>query len=166
MQTVFTGVLVAVLLLQCLVFIGIYRSIRQLSVNLDRLGKDLLREIESISKKVDGGLAEIKAMGEGLKPIKDMLSDTASIVYHRVVELDGLLAEITRSARLGVVRVQDAIESASRRTEETLKFLQNSVLTPLSEIAAVTQGIRAAINLLRRRKKPSTNSLQDEEMFI
>jgi methyl-accepting chemotaxis protein len=167
MLTVFTGVLAAVLLVQSLVFIGIYKSIRQLAANLDRLGKDLLREIEGVSKKVDEGLTTIKAMGEGLKPIKDKLSETTSIVYNRVADLDLFLAEVTRSARLGMLRIQDTIDSASRRAEETLKILHDNILAPLNEITAITQGVRAGLNILfRRRRNPSSTSLQDEEMFI
>jgi hypothetical protein len=167
MLTVFTGVLAAALLVQSLVFIGIYKSIRQLAANLGRLGNDLLREVELISKKVDDGLTSIKAMGEGLKPIKDRLNETTLIVYKRVAELDVFLDEITRSARLGMLRIQDTIESASRRTEETLNILHNGILAPLNEITAITQGIRVGLNFLfRRRRNPSSTSLQDEEMFI
>lgn len=167
MLTIFTGVLAAALLVQSLVFIGIYKSIRQLAANLDRLGKDLLREVESVSKKVDEGLTSIKAMGEGLKPIKDRLSETTSIVYKRVAELDVFLAEVTHSARLGMLRIQDTIDSATRRTEETLRILHNSILAPLNEITAITQGVRAGLDILfRRRRNPSSTSLQDEEMFI
>jgi hypothetical protein len=165
--TIFTGVLAVAVLIQSFLFFGIYRSIRQMTSWMDGLGKDLLRNVEVISGRVDEGLATIKGMAEGLKPIREKLTATTDIVHRRVTELDAFLAEATSTARLEILRVQDTIKSASQKAEQTMELLHNGILAPLNEINALSRAIRVGLDVLfRRRKKPSSTSPQDEEMFI
>ena len=165
--TIFTGVLALAVLIQTLLFFGIYRTIRQLTSKMDGLGKDLIKNVEAISGKVEEGLATIKGIAEGIKPIRDRVAATTDIVHRRVMELDAFLDEATRTARLEILRVQDMIEQASQKVEETLELLRRGILTPLNEINAISRAIRVGIDVLfRRRKGPSSTSPQDEEMFI
>lgn len=165
--TIFTGVLAIAVLMQTLLFFGIYRSVRQITVWMDGLGKDLLRNVAVISSKVDEGMAVIKGVGEGLKPITAKLSDTSEIVHRRVVDLDAFLSETTNAARLEILRVQSMIQSAAQRADETLELLHNSIVAPINEINAITRAIRVGFNMLfRGRKNLSGSSAHDEEMFI
>jgi len=164
---VFTGILAVAVLMQSFIFFGIYRSIRQMTVWMDGLGKDLLRNVEVISAKVDESLATIRSIAEGIKPIKEKLADTTEIVHRRVTDLDDFLSEATRAARLEILRIQDIIHTATHRASETMELLHTSILAPLSEISAITRAIRVGIDVLfRRRKNLSGTSAQDEEMFI
>ena len=165
--TIFTGVLAAAVLMQTLLFFGMYLSIRKMTGWMEGLGKDLLRNIEIVSAKVDEGLKTIKGIADGLKPIQEKVTATTDIVFRRVTELDAFLAEATSTARLEILRVQDTIESATQKAEQTLELLQNSIMVPINEISAISRGIRVGLDVLfRRRKNPSGTSPQDEEMFI
>jgi hypothetical protein len=164
---IFTGVLAVAVLMQSLLFFGIYRSVRKMTVWMDSLGKDLLRNVEAVSAKVDDGLTTIKGIAEGLKPIAEKLTDATEIVYKRIAELDNFLAEATSTARLEILRIQDTIQIASRRTQETIDLLLKNILAPLNELSAITRAIRIGLDVLfRRRKNPSDTSAQDEAMFI
>ena len=164
---VFIGVLSIAFLLQSLLFFGMYRSIRRIAERMDDLGKDLFRHVDAISSKVEEALTTIKSAAENLKPITQNLVGTTQIVHRRVVELDDFLAEATRIGRQEIARIQRTIQFASRRTEETVEILQNTVLTPISEIGAVVQALKVGLNVLfRRRRNPSNTSAHDEEMFI
>lgn len=164
---IFTGILAVAVLMQTLLFFGIYRSIRQLASLMNVLSKDLLKNVELISGKVDEGLATIKGVAEGIRPIGEKLAASADIVHKRVTELDAFLAEATRTAQLEILRVQDMIEQASQKVEQTLELLRRGILTPLNEINAISRAIRVGIDVLfRRRQGPSSTSPQDEEMFI
>ena len=104
---VFTGILAVVVVIQTILFFGMYRAIRHMSVAVDGMGKDLLGYIQVVSAKVDEGVRAIKDIAEGLKPIRDKLEDTTDIIRNRVTELDGFLAEIANTARLEILRIQD-----------------------------------------------------------
>ncbi len=163
---IFTGILAFAVLLQTLLFLGIYKAIRQMSSYLDDMGKDLLRNVGIISAKVDEGLATIKGMADGLKPIRDKLANSTDIIHNRITELDAFLDEATTTARSEIRRIQDAIQSAVQKAEQTLELVRKSILTPLGEVSAVTRGLRVAMDVLFRRRRHPSSSTQDDEMFI
>jgi hypothetical protein len=164
---VFTGVLAVAVLIQSLLFFGMYKSIRRMTVWMDGMGKDLLRNIEAVSAKVNEGVATIKGVAEGLEPVREKLADTTDIVYRRVRELDVFLGEATDTARLEILRIQDTIHTASNRAQETIELLHGTILAPLNEINALTRALRVAMDVLFRRRRGSSGAtVQDEEMFI
>jgi hypothetical protein len=119
-----------------------------------------------VSTKVDEGLATIKAMAEGLKPIRDKLADTTDVIHNRVTELDVFFAETANAFRREVIRIQDTIKSASQKAEQTMDMLQKGLLIPLNEISAITRAVRVMVDVLFRRRRTPSGSNQDEEMFI
>jgi methyl-accepting chemotaxis protein len=164
---VFTGILAIAVFIQSLMFYGIYRSIRQLAQRIDGIGNDLMRNVEAITFKVNEGVATIKEMGEGLRPIKERLAEVSEVISQRVSDVDSFLEEATNTAREELLRIREKIESASNKAEEALEMLRASVLTPLNELNAISRGIKAGFDMFfRRRRNPSKASPQDEEMFI
>ncbi len=164
---IFTGILALAVLLQSLMFFGMYRSIRRISVWMEGAGKDLIQSTSAVSSKLSEALAALKDMADGLRPVREKLIDTTDIVHRRVADLDAFLSEVTRTGRLQVLTIQDAVQRATQRMEETLELVHNSLLAPLNEINAVSKAVRAGFNLLfRKRRNISNASVQDEEMFI
>jgi hypothetical protein len=164
---IFSGILAVAVLMQSIVFLLIYKSIRQLTVRIDNMGIDLLRNVETVSEKVNEGLTTVRNVAEDLKQITSKLTGTAEIVHKRVKEVDAFLAEATSTARLEILRIQDTVHDASRRIQETIDLLRNGIQAPLNEINAFTRAIRVAMDVLfRRRRGPSGASALDEEMFI
>jgi hypothetical protein len=163
---IFTGVLALAVVIQTILFFGMYKAIRQISAYLDGFGKDLLRNIDRVSARADECLTAIKKVAEGLKPIQEKLADTTEIIHKRVTELDGFLAETTDMARLEILRIQDTIQSASQKAEHTLELLHKGIFAPINEISAITRAIRVAMDVLFRRRNNPSRSAQDDEMFI
>jgi hypothetical protein len=128
---------------------------------------NVVKTIDAISVKVNQLLVTIKGMVDGVHSLQENLTATSAIVQKRVAELDSFLAEITDVARLQVLRIQDVVETASSRVEETIDVFQNSILVPIAEVNAIVRGMKVGLNvLLRKRKSPSSSTPQDEEMFI
>ncbi len=163
---IFTGVLALAVVIQTVLFFGIYKAIRQMSAYVDSMGKDLLKSVGIISAKVDDGVAAIKGVTEGLKPIRDKLADTTDIIHSRVMELDAFLAETAATAREEILRVHDAVQSAVQKAEQTLDAVRKSLLGPLNEFSAISRAVRVAMDILFRRRRNPSGSAQDEEMFI
>ena len=164
---IFTGVLAIAVVLQTVIFFLISKSLRQLTVRMDGLGKDLLGYAEVVTAKVNEGMVAVKNVAQDLKSITESLTDTAGIVNRRVKDADAFLAETTSLARQEILRIQDVIENATQRAEETLDVLQNKILAPLNEFNAISRAIRVAADVLfRQGRRPSGTSSLDEEMFI
>lgn len=164
---VFTGILAVAVLMQAFLFFGIYRSIRQMTARIDSIGKDLLKNVEAVSAKVDEGLTNIKSIADRLKPISDNLTITTEIVQKKVAEIDAFVAEAIRAGQSEILRIQDTIQMVTDRTRETIELLHSGIQTPINEINAISRALRVAFDFLfRRRKGISNHSTQDEEMFI
>jgi hypothetical protein len=163
---IFTGILAIAILIQSIILFFIYKFIRQLAVRIDGLGNDLIRNAEVVTEKVNEGLVIIKDVVQDLKLITEKFADATDIVHKRVKDIDGLLEEITGSARLEILRVQETFHDASRRIQETIDILRNSIVAPLNEINAISRAIRVAIDVLFRRRKGRSEAGLDEEMFI
>jgi hypothetical protein len=163
----FTGVVAVSLLLQSLALLGMHRSIRTLAARIDAVSINLVKNINVLSEKVDQLLATMKGMADGVRSLQDNLTSTSAIVKKRVAELGSFVAEVTDTARLQVLRIQDIVDTASRRVEETIDVLHNGILAPITEVNAIVRGVKVGLDaLLRKRKSPSSSTPQDEEMFI
>jgi len=166
--TIFTGILAVAVLMQTLVFLGIIRTIRQLTAKMESLSGELIKHVEAVSEKTNETLGTIRELGESLVPVKDRMVHAADILHQRIVKIDEFLEETTGAARLEVHKLRSRIESTSNRVEQLLEDLQDCVMTPVHEISAITRGIRAGFNLLFRRHKSAAAEVEEpnEEMFI
>jgi CHASE1-domain containing sensor protein len=163
---VFTGILAIAVLLQTLLFFGMYKSLRQLNDRFNGWSDDVLRKIEAISSRVDEGLATIKNTAESFKPITQNLVHATQIVHSRVVELDRFIGETTRTAQLEFMHIQDTFQLTMRRAEQGIEALRDSILAPINEANAVVRAVRTGLDVLFRRRRNPSVSAQDDEMFI
>jgi hypothetical protein len=165
--TVFSGLVAVALLLQSLAMWGLHRSLRNVSARVDGLSKDLVKTADSISGSALDFLSSARGFVEKLSAVQENVTATSAVIHKRVVELDAFLDETTKAAQLQIVRIQEVVDTASRRVEETVSTLQNGVLTPVNEAHAIAAGVKAGLGyFFRNRKRPSSRSHQDEEMFI
>ncbi len=164
---VFTGIVAAALLMQSFALLGMYRSLRSLSARLEEVSRDVSRSVDSVAGRVGDLLNMMTSLAEKLQVLENSLAGAGEMVQKRVADLDAFIGDATNIARLQVARIQDLVETATRRIEDTFETLHQSVLAPINEISAIIRGIRVGLDLLfRRRKGPSSASPQDEEMFI
>ena len=163
---VFTGILAFAVLMQSLLFFGIYRSIRQMNEWLGVWSKEMLRNVQTMAAKVEEGVSTLKNTAESLKPITQNLVHTTQLVHNRVVELDQFIGETTRTAQLEFMRIQDTFQLAMRRAEQAIDTLRDSILAPINEASAVVRAVRTGLDVLFRRRRNPSVSAQDDEMFI
>ncbi|MBN2318699.1 MAG: hypothetical protein JXR49_06465 [Acidobacteria bacterium] len=172
---IFTGILAVAVLMQTLIFFGMYKTFRRLVDRVDGISKDLLKNVDKVTVKAEETLATIQDIGNGFIPVKDKVVDAAEILHQRVVKVDDFFEETTDTARSEVEKMKDRIELAANRAEELLEIIHDGILVPVNEITAVTRGIRAGFNFLFKRRRNSSEAVRqsetvqqedDEEMFI
>ncbi|NWG14199.1 MAG: hypothetical protein HXY20_11760 [Acidobacteria bacterium] len=166
--TVFVGIAAVALLIQCIAFVFLARAARRLSVQMEELSSRLVKLAEQLREKVEDLVGTVHATAEKLQALQQNLTATSEVIHRRAVSVDRFLSEATDSARLQVVRVQEAVELAFRRTEQAIDMLYRGVIRPVSEASAIINGLRAGLSvLIRRAQAPAVRrSHQDEEMFI
>ncbi len=166
--TIFTGTVAISFLVQCIAFVFLARTVQRLAIRVEELSKGLSRTAESISGKVEGLLASVKTSVENLRTLQENLSATSEVIHKRVVSVDRFLSDAADSARLQIIRIQDTVDMACRRTEDAVDLLYRGVITPVSEASAIINGLRAGLAVLLRRANPPAVRArrEDEEMFI
>jgi hypothetical protein len=170
----FAALVVAVFVIQTLAVVSVARSFRSLTARLDVSAQELMREVSSVSgrvssvsDKVDEFLSTARETTARVHKLQDNLTATSEVLHKRALALDAFLQEGTDALRLQMARVQDAVDTAARRVEDTFSVLQRGVLAPVHEVNAVATGLRAALGaLFKPRKGPSVKTPHDEEMFI
>jgi hypothetical protein len=99
--------------------------------------------------------------------IRENLLQTTQVIRNRATDLDGLLEDVTKSARLQVAEVQYFLESSTRKIEETFDLVQKSIIEPIRELGALLAGFKAGLDVfLGKRRRPVDRFQHDEEMFI
>jgi hypothetical protein len=164
---VFLGILAFAVLLQSILFFLMYKSIRQLTVQIDGLSKDLLKHIGRVSAKIEDALATITSVAEIVKPVVLKLNESADIVHERILDLSDFLGEITDKTRLEITELQEAVHDAVQRAQEAIGILKDNLLAPINQINAITHAIRAALDMLfRKQKRSSSSSSIENELFL
>ena len=165
--TIFIGIVAAATFVQCLAFFGMHRSFRDVSKQVDRVGQELIKSLGSLSVQTEEMLISIKDVAEKTQSLQESVMSTSSIVHKRVVDLDAFLRDATDVARLQIIRMQEVVDTVSGRIESAAVALHRGVLAPVTEVGAISRGIKVGLNVfLRRRLRPANPSRQDEEMFI
>jgi uncharacterized protein YoxC len=166
--TIFTGVVAISFLVQCIAFVFLARTVQRLAARVEELGKGLTRTAEAVSEKLEGFLSSMRTSAENLKTLQENLTATSEVIHKRVVSVDRFLSDATDSARLQIIRIQDTVDMACRRTEYAIDLLYHGVIRPVSEASAIMNGLKAGLAVLLRRVNPPAVSArrEDEEMFI
>ena len=173
--------LVALLLVvQIVVFIGVYYLVRQVGAVMKRTGElqtraeYLLNNTEPVLKMAHGVMTELKEAGGYFSQGAQHLSAIAEMAKDEVAEVKHLLGDTTAIARREVERarekmdkVQDTLASATDQFSRATAMVQHSVLEPAREFSYVMFGLRRAIEVLFSGRRVQVNrAYQDEELFI
>jgi hypothetical protein len=155
--TLFVALTALAVVTQAGVLVGIYLMSRRLSYQVDRFMKetrDIMVPLGSITENLRAASANIVEIGviarEQFRRVEVMVTDTGEAVQMQLERFD----------RVG----RDVID----RINETTSIVQESVIRPVREVAALTKGISRAFEtfLFRRQRSTVDQARQDEELFI
>ena len=166
-QTIFNIIVALGFLLQGIALMALFRRFRDLSLRIESLSENVTKQVEVLAGKADGFLDIAKGVAEQIQSVQKNVSAITDVVHNRVVEVDAFLSEATDGARLQIARLQDVVDTTSRRIEETIDILQNVIAVPIAEIQAVIRGISTGLDVpFGWRRRSTSRSHQDDEMFI
>jgi len=148
---VFTGVLAIAILMQSILLLFML-------LNLRRLGKELLSQIQKLTEKTEATLEAITDVAENIRPVARKLADSAEIIHGRVVDIDGFLGEIMEKSRREIAGIEDALHDATHKIRHAIGILSDSIIMPVTRISALTKAVRAAAGVLFRRRKKEVDA--------
>lgn len=142
---------------QALVLVAMYQMSRRFFEQFDRFMKDtreMMVPLKTITENLRAASANIVEIGlsarEQCRRVEGMVTDTGQVLHTQLERID--------------IATRDVVE----RINATAHTVQDSVLMPFREAAAMAKGLGRGIEAFFFRKRKSTvdQAHQDEELFI
>jgi len=155
--TVFVALTAVAVMTQAAVLVAIYMVSKRHSEQMERFmaeTRELMAPIKTITENLRTASANFVEIGiaarDQFRRVEGMVNDTSEVLQTQLARLDSA--------------TRDVVE----RVNATAQTLQDSVVRPVREVAAIAMGVGRGIEaLFLRRPKPTVDQAhQDEELFI
>lgn len=153
------------IVLQAGILVAMFVQLRRTSDRITRIATDL-------HQKADPILGRLRILLDDVQPkFSSMATDAAEIsriAREQTNKVDRLFTEAVDRLRLQIIRVDQMLTGALEHIEEAGTEVRKTVLGPVRQAAAIIQGVRAGLEVLRgqRRSPERAREHQDEELFI
>jgi|SRR5213593_3253391 len=155
--TLFVALTALAVITQAGVLVGIYIMSKRLSEQIERFMKEtreMISPMKSITENLRSASANLVEIGlsarEQFRRVEAMVTDTGEALHIQLERFD---------------RVSQNVVG---RINETAEIVQDSVVRPVREIAALAKGLTRGFEtfLFRRGRSTVDQARQDEELFI
>jgi hypothetical protein len=156
--TLFVGLTAVAVITQAGVLVGIYVMSKRLSEQVDRFMKDtreMMVPLRSIAENLRIASANLVEIGlsarDQFRRVETMVTDTGEALHVQLERFD---------------RVS---QNVMDRVNETAEIVQDSVVRPVREVAAVAKGLTRGFGAFffgRSGRSTVDQARQDEELFI
>lgn len=153
--TFFVALTALAVLAQACVLVAIYLMSKRLSNQIERFmseTREMMVPVKAITENLQVASTNIMELGisarEQFRRVEGMVTDTGEVLHAQLSRLEEVTKDVTG------------------RINSTADMVQNTVLRPVREAAAVARGLGRGIDFLFRRNRKSSNSRdQDKERF-
>jgi hypothetical protein len=154
--TLFVALTALAVMAQAGVLFAIYLMSKRMSEQIERFMRDtreMMTPMKNIAENLRTASANIVDIGlsarEQFRRVEGMVTDTGEVLHTQLERLD----KVTR----------DVVD----RINTTADIVQDSVVRPVREVAAVVKGFTRGFDFFFRRQRSTVDQAhQDEEMFI
>jgi len=163
---VFIAVTSGAVLLQALVLLALYYSVRKSSAKMEALAEEVKTKALPTLDNVQSFLAEARPK---IETITTNVSESTTLVRNQLARIDATLTDALDRTRLQVIRADELLSRTMDRVEETSDVVHKTVMSPLRQVnglmAAISTGVDVFLGQKRRHPKNGMGVPQDE-MFI
>ena len=154
----------AAVLMQALAMLEIWLTLRKIPGQVEGVRADLKQRLDPLTQSVTEMVATSR---EPVRNIGATLEEISRILRERTGQVDQVVGELVDKSRLQVIRIDQLVSDLVEKVETTSDVVQQNVLGPIQEVAAIVKGVRAGLEFLFSRRRPNVREVtQDEQMFI
>ena len=165
--TAFIAITSLAIVLQMLILLGIYLTMRRTTSQVHDIAMDFQRRTTPLIENVRDLLAD--ATPE-VKEITSNLSEASATLKKQAVTLGDTAIEMAIRTKNKVVAADEILTRTLERVEKTTGAVQNSVLFPVRRVNGILQaisvGVGAFLNQKREVREERKRSTNDEGMFV
>jgi methyl-accepting chemotaxis protein len=167
--TIFIAITAAAVVLQMLILLAMYLSVRKLSAQLESVVDETKSRMFPLLEDGKAIQQDIKTFMETARPkielIVDNVAQATTTTRAEIERLQATLNDATDRFRLQVIRVDEMVTHTLDRVEETSEKVQQSVKAPVRQVSGIAQAISVGVATYFRSQKRGRNGGADE-MFI
>lgn len=154
----------AAVLVQALASLGIALAIRKIPGQVEDVRSALKQRLDPLAQTVTEMVADSR---EPIRTIATNLAEISRMLRERTGQVDTVVGELVDKSRLQIIRVDQMVSDLVEKVETTSDAVEENVLAPIQEVAAIVKGVRAGLEFLFSRRRASVSeATQDEQMFI
>jgi hypothetical protein len=155
--TLFVALTAIAIFTQAIVLVGIYFLSKRLSEQVDRFMKDT-REM----------MVPIRSVAENLRTASANLVEIGLSARDQFRRVEAMVTDTGEALNVQLERFDRVSQNVIDRINETADIVQDSVVRPAREVAAVAKGLSRGLGAFFFGRSRSTvdQAHQDEELFI
>jgi hypothetical protein len=154
--TLFVALTAIAIVTQAGVLVGIYFMSKRLSEQVERFMKDT-REM----------LVPVRSIAENLRTASANLVEIGLTARDQFRRIEAMVTDTGEALHVHLERFDRVSQNVMDRINETAEIVQDSVVRPVREVAAVTKGLTRGLGaFFFGRRSTVDQARQDEELFI
>ena len=135
--------------------------------NIEERVDPLITKVDAISAQGREISVHFTEISGNLSVATKYLAESTELIKDEVIELRKLVGETAITAKDKVEMVSQTIDRTHRQVTTTTDFIQEKVIEPARELAAIMSGFRRGLEvLLAPAPKPINQIYGEDEMFI
>ncbi len=151
-------------------FVSVLLTLRRVTATVHRVEErvePLIRQVNAISVQGREISVQFSEVAVNLATATKHLSDSTELIKEEVAELRTLVSSTALVARDKVEMVSHSIDRTHSQVLDTTEFVQQKIVVPAREIAAVMAGVRKGLEVLfAPAPKQIDRAYMDDDMFI
>ena len=169
-QMISSIVIAVCFIVMAIALIWIGTTVRKVVATVHRIEE----RVEPLLTKVDAMSVQGKEMSvhfnevtANLSHATKYLAESSELIRDEVAELRSIVSETAFTARDKVEMVSHTIDRTHDQVVDTTEFVQQKIVVPAREIAAIMAGVKKGLEVLfAPAPKQLTQAYAEEEMFI
>ena len=155
--TLFVALTAIAVITQAGVLVGIYIMSKRLSQQVDRFMKET-REM----------MVPVRSIAENLRVASANLVEIGLSARDQFRQVEAMVTATGEALQVQLARFDRVSQDIIGRVNETAEIVQDSVVRPAREVAALAKGLTRGFGafLFRRSRSTVDQARQDEELFI
>ena len=167
--TIVIAITAAAVVLQMLILLALYLSVRKLSARLELVTDETQSRVFPLLENVKVIQEDVKVWMDTSRPKIDVILDNAAhvstVARTDIDRVGATLNDLLDRLRLQVIRADELVTHTMDRVEETSEKVQHSVMSPVRKVSGIVQAISVGVGTFfssQRRR----NGGPSDEMFI
>jgi methyl-accepting chemotaxis protein len=160
----FVGVTAGAVVLQALILVALYLSVRKTTSRLEALAEEVKTKALPTIEQANSLMVDLKPK---IETVAANITDTSNTVKAQLSRIDATVGDVLDRTRLQVIRADELLSRTMDRVEETSEMVHRTVISPVRQVSGLVQGLSAGVEYFfgQRRRRDNVGVPQDE-LFI